>query len=285
MDVTVLVADSNLKLGVTFGACTDAFLSDSVVRCVGAQPPSGSHPLAPLFLDWDTKHQKGKKPWEIAVRLLFADHLAATTASVSSRPISLPIYLGNTLRVWRKHSTVSAVGPTDQGVGALARHAFKERDRLENAMLYGLSLIHMLFQIAEVGRMFPVGFPLASFVRLKASLLFMPKPSSLSSKTPLPLPVAELEPRGDGSDLSFVHTSSEHPFMAFAQSWSIGPVAFIRRRMATLMLFDIVREWLPDVDGLTLLNGLLDRTWLWMDMLIERDLFLISSIDSLTDSI
>jgi hypothetical protein len=78
---------------------------------------------------------------------------------------------------------------------------------------------------------------------------------------------------------------SELPFVAFAQAWSVSG-SFIRSRMATLMLFDIVREWCvvtySMTDGLLLLDVLLEKTWLWMDTLIERDLFSISSMDALT---
>ena len=298
--VVVVVADYDMKFGVTLGASADALLSDSPVDCIGNQP-SGCHPLAPILADWRAC-LKTKKPWEIAVRLLFVDHLIASSTSVfPSRPPSLPMYMQNTLRVWRKHSLATADmfdrEVVNNNCKTLVRVALKERSCLQNAMLYGLSLVHMLFQVAEAGRIFSIEFPLPEFVRLKASLLFVGlghrKRKAGGSPPTAALPVATrggdaqldghgLHPRPASGLLS---GPSELPFVAFAQSWSVASGSFIRGRMATLMLLDIVREWCvvtsTMANGLLLLDGLLEATWLWTDNLTERGLFLISSTETM----
>ena len=301
--VVVVVAEYNMKFGVTFGVSLDALLSDSLVECIGSQP-SPCHPLAPILMDWRVCPKK-KKPWEIAIRLLFVDHLVASpTSTFSSRPLSLPVYLQNTLRVWKKHSRTTEDVQRPGDCQTLVNVILKEQSRLQSAMLYGLSLVHMLFQVAAAGRIFSVGFPLPDFVRLKASLLFVGLDHTNRKSTGKPvmaiLPCnhgdrdADADVPGRQEEVSQTQTCmlpgpSELPFVAFAQAWSVAPGSFIRRGMATLMLLDIVREWciatFAMFDGLLLLDSLLEKTRLWSDALTERDLFLISSVDTLANLI
>jgi hypothetical protein len=298
--VVVVVADYDVKFSVTLGESGDALLSDSLVDCIGDQP-SGCHPLAPILADWRT-HPNRKKPWEIAVRLLFADHLLASSSAdvFSSRPLSLPMYMQNTLRVWIKHSLATEDMQWPDDCQTLVGVVLKERGRLQNAMLYGLSLVHMLFQVAEAGRIFSIRFPLSEFARLKASLLFVslgqPKRNAVTPNTAVAITasVASAETTCMDAEVG-CHSSrllsrpSELPFVAFAQAWSVAPGSFIRSRMATLMLLDTVREWcvvtFTMADGLLLLDSLLEKTWLWTDTLTERGLFFISSVDILASLI
>jgi hypothetical protein len=290
--VVVAVADYDMKFGVTLGASADALLSDSRVVCIGRQP-NGCHPLAPILADWRTC-PKTKKPWEIAIRLLFIDHLVGSSNVFSSRPPSLPVYMQNTLRVWRKHSLATEDMFDNVVKGdceTLVKVILKERSRLQNAMLYGLALVHMLFQVAEAGRIFSIRFPLPEFARLKASLLFVGlghhKRKALTAPLMATCSNVEVDSRSHPLPASgLLSGPSELPFVAFAQSWSVAPGSFIRSRMATLMLLDIVRGWcvvtFTMANELLLLDSLLETTWLWTDNLTERGLFLISSTETLS---